>query len=168
MFHDDDQAFDGTLEREQPRVVGISVLATVRAAALRLAERAHHSGAIVVVGGADPTGRPESYLHHRPDGEHPVDLVVVGEGEQTLLELLPRLLDEEPWGEALRVIDGLAFLDSDGQVVSTAPRKHCADLDNLALPARDLIDLEAYRQAWCDHHGFFSLSVIATRGCPYG
>jgi anaerobic magnesium-protoporphyrin IX monomethyl ester cyclase len=168
MFHDDEQAFAGVLEMEQPMVVGISVLATVRAAALRLAERAHHHGAVVVAGGADPTGRPESYLRHRSNGEHPVDMVVVGEGEQTLLELLPLLLAGEQRGESLLDINGLAFLDAGGQVLCTGPRQHCADLDSLALPARDLIDVEAYRQAWRQHHGFFSLSVIATRGCPYG
>jgi radical SAM superfamily enzyme YgiQ (UPF0313 family) len=168
MFHDDEQAFARALEMEQPRVVGISVLATVRGAALRLAEQAHRSGAVVIAGGADPTGRPESYLRHGPEGEHVVDIVVVGEGEQTLLELLPVLLAGEPKEEALRSIDGLAFLDSDEKLVSTAPRRHCTDLDSLALPARDLIDVEAYRQAWREHHGYFSLSIIATRGCPYG
>lgn len=168
MFHHDERAFAGVLEREHPRVVGISVLATVRAAALRLAEQAHRHGAVVVAGGADPTGRPEGYLRHGFDGEHPVDMVVVGEGEQTLLELLPRLLGDAPRSEALAGIDGLAFLDRDGQMVSTAPRQHCADLDSLPLPARDLIDVEAYRRAWREHHGSFSLSIIATRGCPYG
>jgi radical SAM superfamily enzyme YgiQ (UPF0313 family) len=53
-------------------------------------------------------------------------------------------------------------------LVSTAAREHCSDLDSLPLPARDLIDIEAYRRAWRGHHEHFSLSIIATRGCPYG
>jgi len=168
MFHEDDQELVATLEEMQPRVVGISVLATVRSAALRLAELAHCHGAAVVIGGADPTGRPESYLRHQANGSLPVDVVVVGEGEQTLLQLLPVLLDGNQNRERLRKIDGLAFLDTDGQLVSTADRQHCTDLDSLSLPARDLIDIEDYRQAWHGQHGYFSLSIIATRGCPYG
>jgi radical SAM superfamily enzyme YgiQ (UPF0313 family) len=67
-----------------------------------------------------------------------------------------------------REIAGLAFLDADGKLVTTSARKHCVDLESLPLPARDLVDLEAYRQAWRKRHGIFSLSLIATRGCPYG
>lgn len=168
MFQTSDKAFVAALEREQPRIVGLGVLATVRTAALRLAELAHQHGAKVVVGGADPTGRAESYLRYQSNGSHPVDLVVIGEGEQTLLELLPWLLDGERTDELPEEIAGLAYLDADGQFVSTAARRHCADLESLALPARDLIDVQAYRQAWRSRHGIFSLSLIATRGCPYG
>jgi anaerobic magnesium-protoporphyrin IX monomethyl ester cyclase len=168
MFQDNDQAFVAALEREKPKVVGLSVLATVRTAALRLAELAHRHGATVVVGGADPTGRPESYLRHQANGSQPIDVVVVGEGEQTLLELLPLLLNGEKTKGRLQEIEGLAYLNADDNVVATAARQHCADLESLALPARDLIDIEAYREAWRARHGIFSLSLIATRGCPYG
>ena len=92
MFQQGDDAFVTALEKERPRVVGISALATVRSAALRLAGIAHQHGAVVVAGGADPTGRPESYLRHRNGGSRPVRVAVVGEGERTLLELLPVLL----------------------------------------------------------------------------
>jgi anaerobic magnesium-protoporphyrin IX monomethyl ester cyclase len=40
-------------------------------------------------------------------------------------------------------------------------------LDRLPFPARDLIDIERYRQAWRSKHGFFALSIIASRGCPF-
>jgi radical SAM superfamily enzyme YgiQ (UPF0313 family) len=168
MFETGDEAFVAALKAEKPRVVGISALATVRAAALRLAGLAHRHGAKVVVGGADPTGRPESYLRHQNNGLRPVDVVVVGEGEQTLLELLPRLLGKVASPDRLLQIAGLAFLDADDQLVSTNSRQHCTDLDSLPQPARNLIDIEAYRRAWHKKHGFFSLSIIATRGCPFG
>jgi anaerobic magnesium-protoporphyrin IX monomethyl ester cyclase len=168
MFQLGDEAFVAALEREKPKVVGIGILATVRAAALRLAELAHGYGAKVVVGGADPTGRPESYLRHRSNGRRPVDVVTIGEGEQTLLELLPLLLDGEQASEGMAAVAGLAYLDTDGRLVTTPDRTHCADLDSLPLPARDLIEVEAYREAWRSRHGLFSLSIIATRGCPYG
>jgi radical SAM superfamily enzyme YgiQ (UPF0313 family) len=168
MFETSDVGFVAALEREQPKVVGLGVLATVRAAALRLAQLAHQHGATVVVGGADPTGRPESYLRHKENGSRPVDLVVVGEGEETLRQLLPLLLAGDRTNEHLRRIEGLAFLDAGGEMVSTPDRAHCTELDGLPLPARDLLDIEAYRRAWRGQHGLFSLSIIATRGCPYG
>ena len=42
-----------------------------------------------------------------------------------------------------------------------------ADLDTIPFPARDLIDVDAYRAAWIAAHGYWSLSMINTRGCPY-
>ncbi len=165
MFETDDRPFLTALEQQRPRIVGISVLATVRAAALRLAALAHRHGATVIVGGPDPTARPDLYLQHQVDGFHPVDLIVVGEGEETFLELLPLL----PKCRAdLGSVKGLAYLDEEGQVVVTLSRPLIRDLDGLPLPARDLMDVECYRTAWRDRHGFFSLSLIATRGCPYG
>jgi radical SAM superfamily enzyme YgiQ (UPF0313 family) len=168
MFRMGDEAFVAALKEKQPRVVGLGVLATVRAAALRLADLAHRHGATVIAGGADPTGRPESYLRHTSNGSRSVDVVVVGEGEQTLLELLPLLLDGKPTDERLQAVAGLAYLGANDQLLSTAARQHCTDLDGLPLPARNLIDIEAYRRAWLGRHGRFSLSIIATRGCPYG
>jgi radical SAM superfamily enzyme YgiQ (UPF0313 family) len=166
MFADEDD-FVAALETERPGVVGISALATVRGMALRLAELAHHQGAAVVLGGADPTGRPESYLLHQAGGRWPVDVVVVGEGEQTLLDLLPLFRHGRPPAEALAQVPGLAYRGAAREVVRTAPRAPRQDLDALPLPARDLLDMERYRQAWRERHGYFSLSLIATRGCPY-
>jgi radical SAM superfamily enzyme YgiQ (UPF0313 family) len=164
MFAQSDEAFVAALEQKQPKVVGISVLTTVRDAALHLSTQAHRHGATVIVGGPDPTARPDLYLQHQVDGRHPVDVVVVGEGEETFLELLPRLLN----GQAdLEGIDGLAFRDDIGEIIVTPARPLRQDIDPLPLPARDLLDIESYRTAWREHHGFFSLSLIATRGCPY-
>src|SRR4030042_3840367 len=70
MFHDHESAFPDVLKYEQPRTVGISVLATVRRSALRLAEIAHDFGSAGLLGAADPTGRPEPYLEHERGGCH--------------------------------------------------------------------------------------------------
>lgn len=163
----DEARFRETLLRERPPVVGITALATVRQAALRLAAIARAAGATVVMGGADPTARPEAYLRHRVAGHSVVDLVVVGEGEQTLLELLPKLLDDREAAARPNGVAGLAYLDESGMLVRTAPRPRLADLDALPPPARDLVDLEPYRRTWRESHGHFSLSIIASRGCPY-
>jgi radical SAM superfamily enzyme YgiQ (UPF0313 family) len=173
MFAQGDEAFVAALEREQPRVVGFSVLATVRQAALRLVLLAKQQGTavsapFVIVGGADPTARPDLYLQHQVQGVFPIDVVVVGEGEETILEALPALLDGEDPAAALRHVQGVAYRDETGHVIQTPRRRLIRDVNLLPLPARDLLDLERYRQAWRSRHDHFSLSIIATRGCPFG
>jgi radical SAM superfamily enzyme YgiQ (UPF0313 family) len=167
MFARGDDSFVATLEHTQPKVVGLSVLSTVRRAALRLAALAKQRGATVVMGGADPTARPEIYLQHQDQGIHPVDVVTVGEAEETIVELMPLLLRAGP-DRSLRGVQGLAYRDSTGELVTTGCRPLIDNVDHIPLPARDLIDLEPYRAAWRSRHGFFSMSLIATRGCPFG
>lgn len=167
-FKDTHQSFVDALEKYQPKVVGISALATVRQAALRIASLAKRAGCHVILGGADPTGRPDTYLLYQTDGVQPIDLVVIGEGEHTILDLLPVLLSKSASKETLSHIDGIAYRDLSGNVVKTPPRAHIENLDQLPFPARDLLNLEAYREAWISAHGYFSLSLIATRGCPFG
>ncbi|MGD8997108.1 MAG: radical SAM protein [Anaerolineae bacterium] len=173
MFAQDDEAFFAALERERPKVVGFGVLATVRQAALRLAALAKQHGTpnsvpTVIFGGADPTARPRLYLQHQAQGVFPVDVVVAGEGEETILEILPPLLDGEDPTAALGKVQGVAYRDKASRVVQTPRRPLIEDVDRLPFPARDLLDLEPYRQAWRRKHEHFSLSIITTRGCPYG
>ena len=42
-----------------------------------------------------------------------------------------------------------------------------SNLDLLPFPSRDLVDIEQYRDLWKKAHGFFSLNLVASRGCPY-
>lgn len=167
-FCQDTAAFEDALDIHQPRAVGISILSTVRDAASEFASLARDRGIPVVVGGADPTGRPDSYLLSTAAQREPIaDVVVVGEGEETLLELLPAVLGLDGH-KPLASIRGIAYRNEAGTVVRTPPRSLRHDLDSLPLPARDLVDIEAYQRAWRQAHGFSSLSLIATRGCPYG
>jgi anaerobic magnesium-protoporphyrin IX monomethyl ester cyclase len=168
MFAAGDEAFLAALERLQPKVVGLGVLSTVRRAALRLAGLAKQHGAIVLAGGADPTARPEAYLTYQAEGTFPIDVVTLGEAEETIVELLPVLLQDGMNEALLDEIPGLGYRDVGGQVVVGACRPLIEDVDRIPLPARDLIDLERYRAAWRARHGHFSMSLIATRGCPFG
>ncbi|MGI6374373.1 MAG: B12-binding domain-containing radical SAM protein [Anaerolineae bacterium] len=164
-FEPDLESFERALDDHQPRLVGITALSTVRANALELAARARRRGLPVIVGGSDPTGQPEHYLAQRDGERYLVDVVVGGEGEETILELLPALLSV-PGSHDLAAIRGIAYRRAD-EPVRTGPRPLRRDVDAIPLPARDLADLDAYQRAWRAAHGYSSLSIIASRGCPF-
>ncbi|MGC9332654.1 MAG: B12-binding domain-containing radical SAM protein, partial [Anaerolineae bacterium] len=167
MFAEGDEAFHAALKEHRPKIVGFGVLATVRRAALRLAGIAKAHSATVMMGGADPTARPDVYLRHTIDGKPVVDIVTLGESEETLPQLLPLLLNGVVHGPKLDAIQGVAYRDEAGEIVTTPRRPLLDNVDALPLPARDLIDWAPYREAWREHHGYFSMSLIATRGCPF-
>ncbi|MGH9471204.1 MAG: B12-binding domain-containing radical SAM protein [Terriglobales bacterium] len=157
------------LARHRPRVLAICednfnflskmCLTANRQLAWTMAEMAHDAGVVVVGNSSDASDHVEEYLHAG------FDWVVMGEPEQTLLELA-RALAQNP--QQVTSIAGLAWLTADGRVARTPPRSAIAALDALPLPARDLVDIEPYRRAWRAHHGYFSLNLVASRGCPYG
>jgi radical SAM superfamily enzyme YgiQ (UPF0313 family) len=83
------------------------------------------------------------------------DMVVIGEAEQTLAELVPVLNDRSAWDS----IRGIAFRKN-GSFVRTDPRPLLENLDDLPLPARHLLPLSRYQALG------FPVSIITSRGCP--
>jgi radical SAM superfamily enzyme YgiQ (UPF0313 family) len=143
--------------------VGITAVQPNRETALNLAEIAHDAGATVILGGPEATSNPEVYLLNRA-----VDLIVHHEGELTLVELLGTLLGRESYQPKIKTIEGIAFRDDRGEVVINPRRPYILNLDELPLPARDLIDMENYMDVWREHHGYTSMTISVARGCPYG
>ena len=71
-------------------------------------------------------------------------------------------------GLALERVAGIVSLrEGTREPARTPSRALMRDLDCLPFPSRDLIDIEQYRTAWTSTHGYFSLNVVASRGCPY-
>lgn len=131
-------------------------LTVMREAAFRMAALAKRQSCVVVICSSDSSDHFGKYL------EQGVDFVVRGEGEETLRALLLCLdKKEDPF-----TIPGLA-LQRQGAITVTGTRPVMRDLDLLPLPAWDLVDLEPYRKIWMEKHGYFSLNVATTRGCPY-
>lgn len=153
-FATSEAAFGEMLAQYQPDVVCIASLITLRPVALQLARTAHEFGAVVIFGGPDPTLEPSVYLEQAA-------VVVMGEGERTLLELLPRFDSD------FADVAGIAYY-KDGTVIQTPTPEPIWNLDELPLPARHLIDAKPYLAAWADTHGYTSMTLAASRGCPYG
>jgi radical SAM superfamily enzyme YgiQ (UPF0313 family) len=147
------------LAREPGGVLGIYTNLITRANVLASITEAKRHGWTVILGGPESANYPEQYLAHG------ADVVVVGEGEETLAELLPALASKGP--RRLHGILGTTFHDEQGKLVVNEPRPQIADLDSLPWPDRERIDLPKYVDTWRTHHGLGSVNLITARGCPY-
>jgi len=147
------------LRQGPPSVIGIYANLMTRTNVVEILRVAKEAGWQTVVGGPEPGAYINEYLAAG------ADVVVVGEGELTLEELVPSLHSHHP--DKLDQIDGIAFLAPDGSVVRTKPRQQIKDIDAQPWPARESIDMARYVDVWRNHHGMGSVSLITARGCPY-
>jgi len=160
--------FREALKEHQPQLVVIyeddfnfvtkMCLSHMRNLAIELSKEAQLEKIPVIVHGSDATDHPEVYLAQG------ADYVLNGEAEQTLVELCKALLESrEPKG-----IPGLSWYDaSEGRLETTKGITKNPSWVSLPRVKRDLIDLGPYRQAWLEKHGYFSINVVSSRGCPY-
>jgi anaerobic magnesium-protoporphyrin IX monomethyl ester cyclase len=136
-------------------------LLRMREAAFRMIEMARERGCTVIVAGSDASDHAETYLAR---GAH---FVVLGEGEHTLGELLHSLTGKiDVPRESIRGLTFPAGMEAD-RLVCTPPRPDIRELDALPFPAWDLVDMARYREIWLKRHGFYSMNMVTTRGCPY-
>lgn len=147
------------LRSTPPALLGVYANLMTRPAVLKILGVAKEAGWRTVVGGPEPAAYVDEYL------EGGADIVVFGEGELTLEELIPALRCGRP--DALAGINGIAYRSADRRVRRTAPRSQIPDLDRQPWPDRELIDIDRYVEAWRTHHGSGSVSLITARGCPY-
>ena len=142
---------EGVLDAGPPATLGLYVNLMTRGSALRSAAAAKGRGWRVMLGGPEPPNYVSEYL------DAGADLIVEGEGEITLEEILGAV--DNP--------TGVHRLSDDGKPVFSGPRAQIPDLDAQPWPDRERIDLGKYLEAWRGHHGKGSVNVITARGCPY-
>ena len=140
-------------------VVGIYTNLMTRANVVWIMAEARARGWTVIVGGPESANYPTQYLEH---GAH---AVVVGEGEESLAELLRALSSRGP--KDLHDVAGIAFRDNRNRVVTNPARAQVRDIDTLPWPDREAIDIDRYVDVWRTHHGMGSVNLITARGCPY-
>jgi anaerobic magnesium-protoporphyrin IX monomethyl ester cyclase len=147
------------LRKGPPSVLGVYANLMTRPNVVEILRVARESGWRTIVGGPEPGAYVNEYLAAG------ADVVVIGEGEITLEELVPEL--QSHGLENLHQIDGIAFQGPDGSAVRTKPREQIKDIDAQPWPARESIDMARYVEVWRQHHGMGSVSLITARGCPY-
>lgn len=135
-------------------LVGITATTPLVGNALEIARQIKMKwpGVKVVLGGVHPTVLPAEVL-----SEPAVDLVVRGEGENTIREIAD--------GRPREDIHGVSYR-RDGQVVHNPDRELIRDLDSLPFPAYHLLPMHRYRPAAGAAKRTPATSVLATRGCP--
>src|SRR5438876_5508904 len=168
MLAETEAEWDAALERHAPRVAVLyednfnylskMCLLRMRQAAFTMLGMAKARGCLTIAAGSDATDHTAAYI------EAGADYVLLGEGEETL----GKLLDHELRGTdtPLDSILGLAF-PRDGEVIENPRRPDLKDLDALPFPAWDLVDIARYRDIWHARHGYYSMNVATSRGCPY-
>lgn len=130
-------------------------LTRMREAAFKMIELANERDIPVWVASSDSTDHYADYLAKG------AEVVLLGEGEVTLLTAI----EAKKVGQDLNKLDGLAWMDSD-KAVKNKKRPVLKVLDELPIPAWDLINVKDYQKAW-EKHGYFSINLATTRGCPY-
>jgi len=154
------------IKREKPDIVGISSVTTEFQEAKRVSGEIKSKFDIpTIIGGVHismlPNSLPKSF-----------DIGVIGEGEQTMLELVQLY---EKTGELkknkLKRINGIIFRER-GKIILTKPRKLIRPLDSIPFPARDLFKMKEYYLIPRNIPQIVGKLVIGThmipsRGCPY-
>jgi anaerobic magnesium-protoporphyrin IX monomethyl ester cyclase len=112
-----------------------------------------------MLGGHGPAPEPDYFL--RKTG---ADLVVVGEGEETVIELMAALSARTP----LAQVKGIAYREN-GKTITTERRPLIKDIDSIPLPAYDLFPMHLYRLLRMPHSAGsdFVIPVLSGRGCPF-
>lgn len=165
MLAESEQEWAAALDELQPRFAVLfednfnylskMCLLRMREAALTMIEMAKMRGCTVMVAGADATDHAELYLARG------ADYVLLGEGEETLGELLDALT-----GRSTQNPHAIIGHVSRATLQATR-RPDIKNLDALPFPAWDLADIGRYQKIWRERHGYFSLNIVTTRGCPY-
>lgn len=146
-------------------VVGIYCMVTMIEDCLWFAQHLRGSGdaKLLVAGGPLPTCDPLPFMEH-------FDVVIRGEGEQTMKDLL-RAYEEV---SDLSSVPGLIYRTKallqgkdKGEISFSAERPFEKNLDRIPFPARELLPNEHYIRYGRKKYGYSITTVMSTRGCPY-
>jgi anaerobic magnesium-protoporphyrin IX monomethyl ester cyclase len=128
---------------------------SMKKSSLELAQLFKDDCDLLVVGGPLPTLAPADFLDT-------FDVAAIGEGEETLVELV-KCVEK---GEDFSNVKGVAYKDR-GKIRFTPARNFVQNLDDLPFPSRELFDNEAYKKYYSKRFGYTITSLITSRGCPF-
>jgi len=147
--------------REKPDIIGITAMTPTMNSAIKMARQIKemHNDVIIVLGGAHVTLFPEETLQRVPEA----DIVVRGEGEQTMVELVKTL---ENGDSVNSQVLGVTYREKNC-IRNSPARQFISDLDSLPFPAFHLLPMTRYRLHPPHGRRMPSIPIITSRGCPY-
>ena len=131
-------------------------LTAMREAAFEMIQIAKKQDCHIIVSSSDATDHYDKYLNAG------ADIIIQGEGEITLKTLIDTLSSDND----ISHISGIVY-KKNNDITQNPKRPVLQDLDQLPLPAWDLIDIESYKTIWKQGKHPFTLNLATTRGCPY-
>jgi len=141
-------------------VVGITAVTPTIGTALSIARylKKDNPNLKIIIGGPHVTLLPEETL----DSSSNVDIIVRGEGDETVIELLRAMEEKRP----LNSVAGISY-KADGKVIHTADRTSVVDMDSLPYPAFHLLPWRLYRPHPPHGKSLPFGAIVTSRGCPY-
>jgi anaerobic magnesium-protoporphyrin IX monomethyl ester cyclase len=148
------ELLEKTLKDFQPHFVGATAVTMTYDSAARILRevKAIDPGILTVMGGPHVTFLAPETMEALPE----LDLIVLGEGERTVVELVREAEKGRDWGR----IKGVVYRQG-MEIKNTDPREEPIALDSLPMPARHLFPLGRYRALG------MALTMTTTRGCPH-
>jgi radical SAM superfamily enzyme YgiQ (UPF0313 family) len=162
-FHYPEAHLTGHLDRNRYDMVGLSIIAGYYQyrKLMKISEAVNNSvnRPFYVLGGHGPSPEPEFFLRKTQ-----ADAVVIGEGEETVLDLVSAIAGRRP----LRDIKGLAFREGD-RITINERRPPIRDIDSIPFPAYELFPIDYYRLIRMPNttNGDLVMSMISGRGCTF-
>ncbi len=150
------------LERHNPKIVLIGAVTANFRISLAILKRAKelNTSVINIIGGPHVSVNPDSAFEGGV-----VDYVVIGEAEETIVELLNYIYKRN--STPLNQIRGIMYVDSLKKKVRTAEREVVKNLDALPMPAYHLFPMEKYHSYGWLNLGRKFTTMITSRGCPF-
>lgn len=140
----------------KPDIVGIYSDTPMFNDAVKVANMAKNLNILTIAGGPHPTIMPETIMPY-------VDIAVMGEGEETIIEVVNNLKN-------LKKVKGICY-KKNGKIIKNGIKEPLQDLDKISFSARELLNMENYINKW--HYldsvnpGLRGTNIVASRGCPF-
>lgn len=145
----------------KPDAIGIYTNLMTKLNVLRIVEFIKSNSEIsqckIILGGPEGRNHIDNFL------KYGADFIVLGEGEETMLELIRSIDNNETNYSSIK---GIAFYNSNNVCINPE-RNKIKNLDELPLPNRKKVNLQLYFDAWKQKHGTSTISINTMRGCPY-
>jgi len=169
----DNEIFDSTfssfeklkayLLKTQPGIIGIYTNLMTKLNVLKIIRFIKETPSLkktkIILGGPEVTNHAENFL------KYGADIIVIGEGEETMFEIVRHYSEKND--ESPGSITGIAFKNSYDEIIFSPERIKIKNTDDLPFPNRKKVNLQLYFDAWKNKHGESAISVSTMRGCPY-